>query len=462
MKTYSTFHFSSYDWNHHAGKVTLRYSLDNEEDFEETILLPEPISDAHLKAHEWQLERLLFALHIIGGISYYKTCLPKTISVESGILSKQEAGFWNLVYEHGLGEFFFRNNIDYRGLIKFPSNDDISDAKKFTAKHRVSAMTAAYQPRPIKGQRILVPIGGGKDSMVTMNLLQKAGAHVTLLRLGHHPIIDELADTAGLPLLNVKRTLSGNLFDLNAQGALNGHVPITAYLSVLSLLIAELYGFDAVVMSNERSANIGNVEFKGMEINHQWSKSVEFEKALRTYVSDSIETNTQYFSLLRPYSELKIAELFSEMPAYLEKATSCNKNWKILADEEEAVRWCGTCPKCTFVFTILAAYVKTPVLKKIFGKNLFDDAALVPLYKELLGVQNFKPFECVGTKEETQAAFLLALKKNPDQKTSPVMQMFINEVEPTIAHPTSLIDQCLKSTAEHCIPKEFQMILPSL
>lgn len=454
MKTYKTFHFSSYSWNHHAGKISLRYSLDKEVDFEETIILPEPISDARLKQKEWEIERALMALHIIGGISYYKTCLPKAISVDSGFLSKAEAGFWNDVYEHGLGEFFYRNNIDFRGLIKFPASSVGSKDPIKNQITRVKSLSHQYRPKPVSEQRLLVPIGGGKDSMVTIEILRKAGAKVTLLRMGSHPIIDELASVAGLPLLTVKRSLSGNLFDLNKQGALNGHVPITAYLSVLAVLLAILYDYDGVVLSNERSANEGNVEFKGLNINHQWSKSVDFEKSLRTFVADSIGSDVQYFSLLRPFSELKIAEVFSRYPSYFTATTSCNKNWKILDDDDMAGKWCCECPKCAFVFAIYSAYLPTKNLKEIFGKVLFDDPALIPLYKELLGVQNFKPFECVGTADETKSAFLLA-RKNKDLKKTPIMQMFEEEVLPTIKHPESMIEQCLKPNKEHCIPEEF-------
>lgn len=454
----STFRFTNYSWNHHAGKISLRYALDKNIDFEETILLPEPISDARLKQKEWEIERALMALHMIGGISYYKTCLPKSISVNSGFLSKAEAGFWNDVYEHGLGEFFYRNNIDFRGLIKFPiSSVGSKDPLKNKISH-VKSLSHQYRPKPINEQRLLVPIGGGKDSMVTVELLRKAGAKVTLLRMGAHPIIEELASIAGLPLLSVKRSLSGNLFDLNKQGALNGHVPITAYLSIVAVLLAILYDYDGVVMSNERSANEGNVEFKGLQINHQWSKSIDFEKAFRTFIADSIGSDVQYFSILRPFSELKIAEVFHHYPSYFTTATSCNKNWKILDHDDMAGKWCCECPKCAFVFAIYAAFLSSEDLKRIFGKILFDDPALIPLYKELLGVQNFKPFECVGTAAETMSAFILASKKK-DLKKTPIIQMFEKEVLPTIQHSASMIEQCLKPNKEHCMPKEFEPLI---
>ncbi len=448
MKTYSTFHFPEYSWNHHAGKISLKYTLDNSIYFEELLKLPEPVTDERLKEKQWEIERTLFALHMIGGISYYKTCLPKKIVVRSGDLTLNQTKFWNTVYEHGLGEFFFRNDIDFRGLIKFP----VVHSDKATSLNEI-VKTKGLREKKVekKLNRVLVPIGGGKDSMVTIELLKKAGVNVTLLRMEPHPIIEELAHAAGLPILTVQRSLSPNLFDLNEQGALNGHVPITAYLSIVATLVAILYDFDAVVMSNEQSANYGNVEFKGLEINHQWSKSLQFEKLFRRYIAETIESDIEYFSALRPFSELKITEIFSKYPQYFSRVTSCNKNWRILEESESDQKWCGKCPKCAFVFACMAAYVDKNQLKEMFGSILYEDESLIPLFQELLGIKNFKPFECVGTPEETAAAFFLTHKRGDLNKT-PVMKMFEQEMVPITSNPDVLIYNSLQPSDQHCIP----------
>lgn len=458
MKQYPTFHFSGYSWNHHAGKISLKYSLDKEIVFEELIFLPEPVSDERLEAKKWEIERLLFALHIIAGISYFKTCTPRIIKIESGELDMHEAKFWNTVYEKGLGEFFYTNNIDFRGLINFPA----------TRPKVVLAPAMRKKPEANPLKRILVPIGGGKDSMATIELLRKTGADMTLLRMEPHPIIEELSHAAGLPMMTVQRQISPNLFQLNAKGALNGHVPITAYLSILSALLAVLYDYDAVAMSNERSANIGNVEFKGLMVNHQWSKSVEFERMLRRYLTDAVLTNTEYFSAVRPFSELKIAQIFSRHPEYFARVTSCNANWKILSSPLPSgegpgvgARWCGECPKCAFVFACMAAFLDTADLMEMFGANLFEDEKLIPLFEELLGIKNFKPFECVGTPEETQAAFILAHRCGELEDT-PVMKMFVKDVLKTIKKPDELLAKALEPAGEHFIPSAFrEYILPS-
>lgn len=459
MQHYSAFIFDEVSWNPHARKIVLRYSLDQKLSFEETLMLPHEPLTAQLKEREAQIDQALKALLLIGGISYYKTCLPKKLDLGPITLRKAEAKFWNTVYERGLGEFFYRNGIDCRGLINFPPTPTPSPKGGGENEKRLRKRNGG---NPMK--RILVPIGGGKDSIVTMELLKKSGAKLTLLRISKHPLIDELAHIAGLPMMTVRRSLSPTLFDLGEQGALNGHVPITAYLSILSVLIALLYDFDAVALSCERSANIGNVMFKGMEINHQWSKSLEFEKMLRRYILESMGSNIEYFSALRPYSELKIVELFSGMPQYFEHVTSCNTNWKIIATltptplpmgEGHASKWCNRCPKCVFVFACLAAFLPRATLQKIFGAILFDHDGLIPLYRELLGTANFKPFECVGTPEETRAAFLLA-RRNGEYKDSVIMKMFEKEVLPTIKDPEALIASVMRVSTNHCVPKTFE------
>lgn len=441
MKQYQTFIFGTYDFDESTGRIQLTYSLDSEIHFTETLILPSefPIKILDREA----LNRALFMLHLIGGMSYYKTCLPKTIEVRSGQLTKEQAEFWNTVYTQGLGEFFYKNNIDFRNLINFPSHQSTSPLVNNT------------DDRP---PHALVPIGGGKDSVVTIELLKKSGLKQTLLRIGRHPFIDTMVMTAGLPGLMVERKLPDALFELNAQGALNGHVPITAYISVLSVVLAEIYGYSHVVFSNERSANEGNVEMHGMQINHQWSKSLEFEKMLREYLQNYVTKNVEYVNLLRPLSELHIVQLFTQYPKYFEHFTSCNKNWKIVKEKSKE-RWCGKCPKCAFAFALFAAFLDKNAVLKIFGKNLLEDETLLPLYRELLGLEGIKPFECVGTPEETYAALMLADEKDEWAET-PVMKMFETEAIEKFKKADTVVEECLTPSTEHHLSEQFLKLLP--
>lgn len=438
MKQYERFIFESFGFDEETRQISLSYSLDGAIPFTETITLPKGVIAEEVDAEAF--ERALFNLHLIGGISYFKTCLPKTIEIHSGTLTKEQAAFWTKVYEDGLGEFFFRNELDPHDRVHFPATAGEAPEIASTVEH------AERKP--------LVPIGGGKDSVVTMELLKKAGYDLTLLRVGEHPLITDMAQEGDFPLLSVKRALSPELFKLNEEGALNGHVPISAYISFLAVAIAILSGHTDVIFSNERSANEGNVEYKGKTINHQWSKSLEFERMFQDYLAAYVTKDVQYFSLLRRYSELKIVEVFLRYPKYLDLFTSCNRNWHLVAKKEMPTLWCGECPKCAFAFALLAAYLPKDRLVGLFGKDLFEDQKLVPLYKELLGIDGFKPFECVGTADEVKAAFLLAQKRGEFDGTS-IMKLF-----ETTKATQAMVDDAMASSDDHAIPKEFLSLVP--
>ncbi len=439
MKSYTTFIIDSYELDATSREIRLHYAFDEDIRFTEVFRLPAKIPFP--AAISERLEGLLAALHLAAGISYYKAACPKTIEVRTSELGPRRAAFWKDVYEKGLGEFFFKNQIDFRGLINVEMTG--ADPAETTTE------------RPIT--KALVPVGGGKDSVVTIELLREAAIPTTLLRVGGHPLIDAFVTETGLPCLTVEREIAPELLKLNAEGALNGHVPVTAILSILAVIVAELHGDDAVVMSNESSANHENTEYLGLKINHQWSKSLEFEQGLQVELR-RLGCDTHYFSLLRPLNELQITSLFAQHPQYLDLCTSCNHNWT-LTKERPTERWCGQCPKCAFVFLLLAATVDRPPLLEAFGgKNPLDDPSLLPLYRELLGLEGHKPFECVGTPAETTAAFLLVRERGqwPDDAA---MKMFQAEGLPSVKDEHAAIGAALFTQGEHAIPKSFLSVL---
>ncbi len=450
MKDYDTFIFSSYKWLPEKQTVYLHYGLDDDIHFTEEITFPE---DFIINRNDESLDTALFALHLIGGISYFKTCLPKTIKINSGSLTKEQANFWNTVYTKGLGEFFYQNKINPTGLINFPVDEN-------------KTLSPIKSDKPREGT--LVPIGGGKDSMVTAELLKNGGIDFDFLRLNKHPVITKLAEIANKPLHNIKRRIDPTLFKLNTEGALNGHIPITAFISFLSVVTAILGNKKNVIMSNEDSANIGNTTLEGLDVNHQWSKSLEFEKMIQQYILKNIALDINYCSLLRPLSELSITQLFCNQPEYFEDAVSCNKNWKVAKEKidkhdvamNHSLRsgsWCGKCPKCAFVFCQMAAFLPSEKLINIFGNNLFEDEELIPTYKQLLGLEGIKPFECVGTPEETSTALLLAINNGWEETL--VLQMFLVEKAPSIENPKKLIEDVLSYSENHAIPPSFLSLI---
>jgi len=378
------FIFKGYESNLEKGEVLFHFGFTGEKniDFTEKISFP-PVT---AEIPQPLLESILDNLMLILGISYWKAYCPKEIVIKSNFLTKEQAEFWNVIYTKGLGEFFYKNKLDFRGLVNFPYNE------KAQTKSTVF-------PRK---DRSLLGIGGGKDSIVVAELLKKSNKQFDLVTSGF-PIQIEIAKMIGGDIVNTFRQVDPKLLELNKEaGIYNGHIPISVFYAFLLILMGVLFDYKYVLVGNEKSANYGNVEYLGEMINHQWSKSEEFEKLFREYVKKFITPNIEYSSPLRNLTELQIAREFVKHPKYFKVFSSCNKNFKI--NNPSISKWCGECPKCLFVFISLAAFLPKEEVLDIFGKDLFEDKNLIPLLEELIGVRNFKPFECVGTPEETKEA----------------------------------------------------------
>jgi hypothetical protein len=290
-----------------------------------------------------------------------------------------------------------------------------------------------------------VLLGGGKDSVVAGEALKQAGRAFWFFCLKAPPGQTALSKAAGVALVTNTRTLDPKLFSLNAQeGVYNGHVPVSAIYALTGLLAAELYGHGAVIAANERSANYGNVSYLGSEINHQWSKSFEFETGLQQYYP-------HYFSLLRPLTEFRIVEIFSRYPKYFPLFTSCNRNFT--REGSDGILWCGECAKCAFVFLLLSAFLPKETLVAIFGNNLYDKESLRPMFEELLGMRAIKPFDCVGTPQEAQEALLRAYESGA-YRTSSMVGLLASSC---VHHP-----EVSDLSDEHSIPSEFRPVIKNL
>ena len=342
------------------------------------------------------MNNLVFNLGLIEMFSYWKTTCAPEIVIKAGHLDARQVNWWQDLLIKGLGQFFFENKIDFRSknFVRI-----INDEKRAVADF-------SYQSR-LKN-RFLVPLGGGKDSIVTWEIFRKAGREAVCFSLNPSPAVKKIFKIGDCqkPIV-VRRALDPKLLELNRQGFLNGHTPFSAYLAFLSVLTAVLFDYKYVAFSNERSANEGNVKYLGRIINHQHSKSFEFEQKFRQYCRKYLVGGVEYFSFLRPLFEIQIAKIFSrcleKQPKYSKAFLSCNR---AQAGPTPTGKWCGRCPKCLFVFICLAPFLGGEKTSRIFGKNLLADKKLQPIVKQLTRERGFKPFECVGTARETRAALV--------------------------------------------------------
>lgn len=335
-----------------------------------------------------QLNTLIANIGMVELVSYWKLACPKMVYVDVMHLDDYQTKWWRKLYYNGLGEFFYLNGIktDMDSFMQIVSTSD----------NDCPAVEVDLE------DRTLVPVGGGKDSVVTLELL-KDKTQVIPMIINPRAATTECVSVFGVDLEDtavVKRTLDATMLKMNAEGYLNGHTPFSALLAFFTLLLGFGTKSRYIALSNESSANEPTVP--DSEINHQYSKSIAFENDFRDYVKRYISADIQYFSFLRPLSELQIAQQFALCVPYFNHFKSCNAGSKTDV-------WCGSCPKCLFTWIILSPFISLKNLTDIFGKNMWKDKSLKPVLLQLAGLTDIKPFECVGTVDEVRACLNYAL-----------------------------------------------------
>ena len=389
---YPFFSYDSFDINEDSKYFLITYHFNNSDKFffNPQIKILKKNFKFVIDINDEKLKNIIFNIGLIELISYWKaTCSPEII-VKPYFIDEEQISFWKKIYFNGLGEFFYLNSIE----------TNINDFVNIKCLSEVKLKLENFKTN----EKYIVPIGGGKDSVVTLNLLLKNGFDVNCFVVNQRKATSETIESAGLNndyTLEVERKIDKTLLDLNSQGFLNGHTPFSAMLAFLSSLMVILTGQKHIVLSNESSANEPTVA--NTEINHQYSKSFEFENDFRNYLGKYITKNINYFSLLRPISELQIAKLFSQNKNHFKTFKSCN-----VGSKQDI--WCCNCSKCLFTFIMLSTFIPDEEMFDIYGKNLFDDKNLQKYFDELIGISEVKPFECIGTVEEVNVALCLKIK----------------------------------------------------
>ena len=412
----NVFRYREYAVDAERGVLTCRYELDGRE-FTERVTLP--------PGEQWHTEQARAAARLVfllSGVSYYKTAAPPVIDFGTTALTQAEESFLREFYLQGLAEFAYRNNLELS-----------APASAGPRRAPGDQPPAPLRTRPGPAPRALVPFGGGIDSIVTVEQVRRQ-ADVALFVVSRpadrFDAIEQPAAVTGLPVVRAEREIDPQLLRSAELGFLNGHVPVTGILSAIAVLAAVLTGRDAVVMSNEWSASIPTLEFGGHPVNHQYSKSEEFEAAFRGVLADQgsgVARLPEYFSWLRDRTELWVGREFAALTRYHDSFRSCNKAFYTERARRFAY-WCGQCDKCCFIDLILAPFLPAETLRRIFavaGEPL-DDPGLAARFRSLLGA-GAKPFECVGEVTECRAAVLLAARRD-DRTDSGLLQELAAEV----------------------------------
>ena len=422
-------------------QISFSFRFSEEYSFQPVLKLSLPESFDQNRLNDSLFRNIIFNLGMIELISYWKTACPPDLIVKPQALSASQIQWWKKLYLNGLAEFFHTNGIE-------PANDFISI--------RATEGEQLVKSNCKTADGLLVPVGGGKDSVVSLELLSHF-KKCTPFIINPRPASMHTLSRAGFDEQDsalLFRSIDPVLLELNDKGFLNGHTPFSAMLAFASTLVAFIYGIPEIALSNESSANEPTIP--GTNINHQYSKSMEFETDFREYMQRYITDDIRYFSFLRPLNELQIAKIFSGFHKHFDTFRSCNVGSKIDS-------WCGKCPKCLFTFIILSPFVKHEKLVRIFGSDLFEDETLIPLLDQLCGMTEEKPFECIGTLDEVNAAMKYCLEKFPADKLPALLKHYRDHTEAAKRFPGS-IESLLHKFSDHKLPTEeyFQLLKNAL
>ncbi len=447
-KEYPEFIYRGYNIEENNEKIRIEYDFEipGLSKFAPTWEFPKK-NDSSLEYKNNKLfENMVFSLGMVELVSYWKiTCSPK-VRVLAGKLDNEQKKWWKSLYFNGLGEFYYTNGIEEN---EEAFMDIISEGKDIVnTKEELEKLSLK------KNKGCLIPIGGGKDSAVTLSLLKSSkkdnycyiinprGATLNTVEKGGY------ADNSTVA---VKRTLDKNMLELNKQGFLNGHTPFSAIVAFSATIAAYLFNLKYIVLSNESSANESTVE--GSYVNHQYSKSFQFEKDFHEYEAKYILSGTYYFSMLRPLSEFQIAKIFAGFTQYHDIFRSCN------AGSKQDI-WCGHCPKCLFVYLIMSPFIKQDRLVEIFGRNMLEDEEMMKYFDQLIGVEKEKPFECVGSRDEINTAICLTIDEMKKSGTAlPLLFEHYMETGLFMSYEDRECPYFTHYDQENLLPEEFEKIL---
>lgn len=397
---YPEFIYHGFDIDEKDESIDIKYTFEivGLSKFEPTWSFPKPSNGQFSKMDKNLFENLVFSLGMVELVSYWKlTCSPN-VKILCGELNQEQIEWWKKLYFNGLGEFLYTNSI-YDYLVN--QNIELTSIS-CCGKLRV----CNDKKSALRGN--LIPIGGGKDSVVTLELLSRSLIENTCYIVNPRGATEATAAIAGYAeQYTPKRTLDKNMLEFNLQGFLNGHTPFSAILAFSAYIAANILGKKYIILSNEASADEPNV--KGTNINHQYSKSFEFENDFRYYAKSYLQQHGPvYFSILRPWSEWQIIKEFVKYPKYFSQFKSCN-----VGSKQDI--WCENCPKCLYVYIMLSAFLNEEQMGEIFKTNMLENEELKDIFEGLVYPDENKPFECVGTKEEINLSLNMHIRQLQSQ-----------------------------------------------
>lgn len=411
----TSFTFGTYEIDPESSTASFTYTVAFEngtvKTYTDRLYFSDIAPEAWGKIPKEVLEPTLQSLLLMLGMNYWTVFRTPNIRIAGFSLTRAQAEFWDTLYLHGLAEFFYLMKIDFHDLIAFPYDEN----------------AIAPQPKELTlPSRALLLNGAGKDSILSAEMLRASGTPFDFFSFAPTLAHERVAALVGAKTVRVTRRRDPRVNLLATIHGVSAAYPSVSTFTFIATLLAEVLGYDSIVFSNERSADIGNLTYRGLPVNHQWCKSSEAEKLTNDYIQRFITPSIRTYSLLRQFSEIEIMRRFVQHPKYLYTVTSCNSYFCYSRFEQHFLRtpyWCKACPKCVFLFACFAAFLPKKEVVRIFGGNVYAKKRHLPFIKRILGIEGFKPLDCVGEPEEMILAMHYASRTKAYAGT-PAMRLF--------------------------------------
>lgn len=376
-------------------------------------------------------ESLLGRLGLMEALSYWKAFLSPILRIEAFPFVYGEIEWWQRFLALSMAEFCYRNNVP----LLTPEMLDLQGM--------VTSQTLAQGDENTDPGRVLTMFSGGKDSLVAALLAAQAGLTQDFFFYNPAPVQYEshLKNLGGQgTVLTLDRKILPALLELNRLGAPNGHTPYSAYLGLSAVILAISHGIGLVCAGNTRSDDDPNLRDQGLDVNHQWTKSLDFELELNRLLSILGISEVQYFSILRPFYELQVIKVMLNNSSALSHIQSCNR-----------VRrgYCLRCAKCAWIGLALSVSVSNDEARLLMNGDVFGHDQAESLFRSMAGLEGTKPFECTGSEVEVRAClkelvmdglpkWLETLQRHPIILTAPSTSHLLSRVGEVSGLPQSL------------------------
>lgn len=351
-------------------------------------------------------EHLIANIGLALSLHFFDFDIFDEINVSFSQFHPEQLKFFQDYALHGMAEFNYINNLDIDKRIVFTASN-IDSTKRIPLN--VSS----------KGKSLLM-IGGGKDSITSKELLSDNEFEYDYLTINANPAaIVMFEEEKGIhEVINISSKKEPKL-KINPK--YKGHKPASSMWAFTSLILCAQGDYNTIIASNEYSANFPQIKREGgIDVNHQYTKSFQFEKAFHDYVNDYLIAGFSYFSLLRPLYELQIAKIFAYFGTFLSSFVSCNKT-------SLSNKWCKKCAKCAFVYTILAPFLTEDQIMTVWGEHVLSNELAASHIYDLIS-DNVSPLECIGTLDETVLALSFLKQKGLHKNIHPAFQSKIMEI----------------------------------